>query len=103
MHRSQALLDPTFRRVAIVGRFVGRSARYHRRATPALNAWKFGIEHEMCNHGRRQSGERFEGACTPRVWPLQPEELDGVGRRYLRRCWVCVRAALEWLWYRELS
>jgi hypothetical protein len=105
LHRTQELLDPDFRRYAIIGRFVGGGATYRARQTSALNAWTYRTEHDSCNH-QFQDGALLTGACVPRIHPMhllpaESGELESNQRRYLRRIWTVFRGAAELAWYGE--
>ena len=124
IHRTQGLLDESFERYALVGRFVGDGARYKPRKTSFLNAHTYKVQHDMCEHGLR-SGDPFrgEGAALPGTFcfgahanclsgagPCFPElqpRLDGgefkAPRRYVRAWVAAALARLERLRYGGIS
>lgn len=94
VHRTQQILDPSFRRHALIGRFVDGRATYRPMEGTFLNSHTWRIQHDMCNH-QLQYGEVFKGPCFPRLHP----EVDAVeatsARQYMQPSIVAALAMYE--------
>ena len=98
VHRTQALRDLSFERVALIGRFVSSAAKYHARKTSYLNSHTYKVQHDMCHHGLREHAS-FEGPCFPQLFPVAESAAWNTEQRYVQPWAARGMAFLEKLWF----
>ena len=94
VHRTQEILEPSFRRHAFIGRFVDGRATYKPKPATHLNSHIWKVQHDMCNHGL-QFGKAFKGPCFPRIYPEVNTEEATSERQYMQPSLVAAFAMYE--------
>jgi hypothetical protein len=98
VHRTQALRDVSFERVALIGRFVSSEAKYHARKTSFLNSHTYKVQHDMCRHGLRENAS-FEGPCFPQLFPIAESAAWNTEQQYVEPWAARGMAFLEKVWF----